>query len=335
MGRRWRLALCALLVAPSLGALPRRAWAQASDQDKALAATLFDDGRVLLSQGKVPEACRKLEESRRLDPLPGTVLNLAACHEREGLTASAMAEFREARAMAERDQRGDRVTFADEHLRALMPKLSMLIIVVPLEVDTPSLTVLRDGIAIGRAAWGTRIPVDPGGHVVEATAPGKQTRHLEVRVGPDADVQTVTLAQLADAPSGAAASSAAPAVAPVAPATSPRTAEAPPAEQGGLSTRRQWAIVSAGAGLLGVAAGTIFGVVAINKHNSPSATCTTPSCPTAVGLNNDAKLYADTSTVTFAVGGVGLALAAFLWLGDPGTVTVAPGVGSLDVRGHF
>src|SRR5580704_16380113 len=72
-----------------------------TDQDKAAATALFDDARKLLADGKVAEACRKLEESRRLDPLPGTVLNLATCHEREGLAASAVAEFYEARAMAE------------------------------------------------------------------------------------------------------------------------------------------------------------------------------------------------------------------------------------------
>ena len=330
MGRRWLLALVG-----ALAIAPRLSWAQSSsDQDKALAATLFDDGRVLLSQGKVPEACRKLEESRRLDRLPGTVLNLAACHEREGLTASAMVEFREARAMAEREQRGDRVSFADEHLKAIMPKLSVLVVVVPPEVDLPALTVLRDGIALGRTVWGTRIPVDPGTHLVEASAPGKQMRHLEVRVGPDADVQTVTIGRLDDAPAAAAPVAAPPPAAPATATTPAKTPESPPADTG-MSTRRQWAIVSMGAGVLGIGAGSILGVVALGKHNAPGATCTTSPCSaTSLGFNNDAKLAADVSTVSFIVGGVGLALGAFLWFGDS-SVTVAPGVGSLDVSGRF
>jgi hypothetical protein len=326
-----RTPLLALLGA--LAIVPRIASAQsASDQDKALAATLFDDGRVLLAAGKVPEACRKLEESRRLDPLPGTVLNLAACHEREGLMASAMAEFREARAMAAREQRNDRVAFADDHLKAIMPKLSMVVIVVPPEADLPALTVLRDGIAIGRAVWGTRIPVDPGSHVIEASAPGKQLRHVEVKVGPDADVQTVTIAKLDDAPAAAAP---VPPTAVLAAAPAGPAPESPPTEHGGLSTRRQWAVVSTGAGVLGIGAGTIFGVVAISKHNAPGATCTTSPCSAqSTGLNNDAKLTADVSTVSFIAGGVGLALGAFLWFGDS-SVSVSPGVGSLEVTGRF
>ena len=106
--------------------MSRLVFAQPTDQDKALASMLYDEAKALLAADKVGEACRKLEESRRLDPLPGTVLNLAACHEREGLAASAMAEFREARALAERDHRDDRVAFADEHLKALAEYLSSL-----------------------------------------------------------------------------------------------------------------------------------------------------------------------------------------------------------------
>jgi hypothetical protein len=294
-----------LALALALGLVSFRAAAQpVSDQDRALAATLFDDGRTLMTQGNVPDACRKLEESRRLDPLPGTVLNLARCHELEGLTASAMVEFREARAMAERDQRGDRVAFADEHLKALMPRLSMLVIVVPSEVDSPSLVVQRDGIAIGRAAWGTRIPVDPGAHVVEASA----------------------LATPALPPT--------PAPATTAPGPVSAAPDAPAARQAGLSARRTWAIASLGAGVVGIATGTVSGAVAIGKHNAPGATCTASPCSsTSVGLNNDAKTFADVSTVTFIVGAVGVGLGAFLWFGD--SVTVAPGVGSFEFSGRF
>jgi hypothetical protein len=88
-------------------------------------------------------------------------------------------------------------------------------------------------------------------------------------------------------------------------------------------------------GVLGVAAGTYFGVRAITLHDDPGATCTTTPCgSTPVSLNNQAKFAADASDVTFAVGLVGLGLGAFLWLGDSG-VSVAPGVGSLVVSGPF
>jgi hypothetical protein len=287
---------------------------------------LFDEARALLAAGKVGEACRKLEESRRLDPVPGTILNLASCHEREGLTASAMAGFREARRMAERDHRDDRVAFAEEHMKALEPHLSMLVIVVGPDADRPELSVTRDGIALGRAAWGTRIPVDPGAHVIEASAPGKARRRIEVRVGPDGDVQTATLPALEDE----APPPPPPAVVTPPPATvmlpPPPPPESPPPARG-LSSRRVWALTSAGVGVLGVGAGTVLGIRAISLHNDPNA-------PGNTSLNNQAKFAADASTVTFAVGLVGLGLGAFLWLGDS-SVTVSAGVASVAVSGRF
>ena len=83
-----RLAALATCVALAMTATPARA--DATDEQKALALRLFDEGRSLMAAGKVAEACPKLEESRRLDPLPGTVLNLAVCHEKQGLAASAV-----------------------------------------------------------------------------------------------------------------------------------------------------------------------------------------------------------------------------------------------------
>jgi hypothetical protein len=325
-------AAAAFALAAAVIPWPSTAWAQ-TDQDKAVATTLFEEGRTLLAAGRVSEACRKLEESRRLDPLPGTVLNLATCHEREGLTASAVAEFRQARAMAERDHRDDRVAFADEHIRALEPRLSTLVIIVGPGVDAPDLAVTFDGVALGRAAWGTRIPVDPGPHVIATSAPGKQARRIEVHVGPDGDVQTATLEALVDAPAPPPPPEPLPPASP-APQPPPPLIEAPPPRPEGLSTRRTWALVSGGAGVVAAGIGTYFGLTAIAKHGDPQATCTTTPCPIAVDLNNQAKSAADASTVSFAVALAALGVGAFLWLGDT-TVTVSAGVGSVGVVGRF
>lgn len=297
------------------------------DQDKALATALFEEGRQLLAAGKVVEACRKLEESRRLDPLPGTVLNLATCHEREGLTASALAEFREARALAERDKRDDRVAFADEHIKALEPRLSTLVIAVASGADLPELGLVLDGVALGRAAWGTRIPVDPGTHVLVESAPGKQPRRFEVRVGPDGDSQTATLTALEDAPAAPPAPPPPPVVAPPPPAQPPPVESVPPPSNGALSSRRTLALGVASAGVVGVALGTYFGIAAISKHDDPNA-------PGNVDLNNQAKFSADASTVSFIAGAVALGVGAFLWLGDT-QVHVQAGVGSVGVSGRF
>ncbi|MET0595007.1 MAG: hypothetical protein ABW133_20070, partial [Polyangiaceae bacterium] len=53
------------------------ALAEPTSADKSLETQLFKEGRTLVDQGKYAEGCRKLEESQRLDPGGGTLLNVA------------------------------------------------------------------------------------------------------------------------------------------------------------------------------------------------------------------------------------------------------------------
>jgi hypothetical protein len=295
-----------------------RAWAGPSGEDRALALELFDQGRGLLASGHVDEACHKLEESNRLDPLPGTLLNVAVCHERQGRAASAVTELREARALAERDGRVDRVAFADKHLGALEGKVSTVLIGVPPEADVADLTITRDGSPIGRAAWNARIPVDPGEHVIVASASNRIPRSLEVVVGPDGDAQTITILPLETAPP--------PPVSLAAPLVPERPAQVSAPERSGLSARRTGAVVSAGLGLVSLSVGAYFGARAIAKHDDPDAVCRLQPCTVAHDLNADAATSADVSTVTIAAGLASVAVATFLWLGDGAGASRRPAV---------
>ena len=330
---------CSLAGALAVQSATTAARAEATDQDKALASTLFDEAKVLLAGGQVGAACRKLEESRRLNPLPGTLLNLAVCHEEEGLLASAYAELREARALAERDQRADRVTLADEHMRAIEPRMSALVVLVGPEADTPGLAITRDGTPIGRPAWGGRMPVNPGEHVLEASAPGKKSWKITVAVGANADVKTVTLAQLEDLKTAAPI--------PVVPEHVPEPArEEATHSAGGLSARREAALAVVGAGVAAIGVGAYFGVRAIGYHGDPGAICTTNPCSQpSVTLNNEAKLAADVSTVTLILGAAGLATGSFLWFWPTSKApetrlmalvpTLGPGGGGVQFGGSF
>lgn len=164
-----------------------------SRRDELLAQALFDEGRALLERGDHAAACPKLAESQRLDPGGGTLLNLALCHEGEGKLATASAELEAARAQAVKDGRKDREQLADAHLAALAPRVPRLAVELP---SRPlGFEVHVDGLRLAPEALGVATKVDPGTHVVEATAPGHQPARVELRLDAG-EHRTVTLPRL-------------------------------------------------------------------------------------------------------------------------------------------
>ncbi len=149
--------------------------ARAQGGNAALAESLFREGKRLSSERKFAEACPKFAESYKLDPGLGTQLNLALCHESEGKPATAWAEFSEAMSRAKREGDNERAQLAEEHMRALEPKLAHVTIALAPGAAVPGLIVKFDTRELASAALGVQIPVDPGKHVLEASAPGKET----------------------------------------------------------------------------------------------------------------------------------------------------------------
>jgi hypothetical protein len=171
MSRRIRRTL---LFAAAVGAMcgAHRAGFAAEPQEQQLAQALFDDGRRLMEEGRYSEACPKLAESQRLDPGGGTLLNLAICHEKEGKLATASNDFAEALSLAARDGRKDREAIARERIKAVEGRVPRITVIVRPSSELDGLEVKLDGLVLRRAAWGVATPVDPGSHVVEASATG-------------------------------------------------------------------------------------------------------------------------------------------------------------------
>lgn len=292
--RPWRALVLVVMLAKGASAEP-------TPTERALARELFEQGRMLMSEKRYAQACAKLGESQRLDPAPGTLLNLAVCHEAEGKTATAWAEFNDALTLARRDARRDRVELAERHLKALEPRLSRLTIEVSEAARAEGLELSLDGISLGKPAWGTPIPVDPGKHRVVAAAPGRKPWSAEVTVGDDADRQSVSVPKLERAPEAAGK-----------PAPK-KTAPKPPPDAG--SGQRTAGFIVGGVGVVALGVGGYFGLRAFSRWDERNAHCNDAGCdPAGVDAGDEAERAATFANIGIGVGLAGVAVGTYLVL---------------------
>jgi hypothetical protein len=294
---------------------------QESADRVALAETLFRKAKALMAEHRYAEACPALAESLRLDSGGGTQLALALCHEHEGRTATAWAEFREALSRALQDGEQDRATVAKQHVDALEPRLSKLTLRLDAAAAaTPGLSVRRDGIALGKPSWDLSAPVDPGDHDIEVSAPGRRTWTTLVRVGQDADLVQIVVPPLEVLP----------------PPPNEPLVLAAPAETAppGPPTRRVAAISLAGIGAASLGIGIGFGVLALDKQSSSRAVCPTSLCNDAGALqaNRTARAAAWVADIAIPAGAAASVASIVLFAIRPKpenahtawTVTVSP-----------
>lgn len=308
-----------------------------SGGNRAAAEALFNQGRTLMTSGKFAEACPKFEASQQLDPGLGTMLNLAECYEKTGRTASAWAEYREAIPLARAAGSKARQDLATERAQALEERLSTLTIrAISGEDADAHLEVRRDGVALQDAELGSPIPVDPGEHMIEAAAPGKQKWISKVQVGADAAKVQVEIPPLK--PEGGAAATAG-----SAPAVASATTTAPPSDKPASdgSAQRTAGLVVGGAGIVGLGLGTFFGLQASSKWSDAKAKCTDYpfDCTTdGTNLRSSARSAGTVSTVAFVAGGALLATGVVLYLtASKSKESVALGLGpsSASLSGTF
>lgn len=296
--------LAALTLGLALAFAPAEAHAQ-SATDSATAESLFNDALALLDQKKPAEACPKLEASQRLDPGVGTLLYLADCYQQVGRTASAWATFREAAYMA-KDRKDEREPVAVESAQALEPKLSYL----TLEVSpTPGVTleIKRDGQPIPEAVWNTALPVDPGPHTVEVSAPGKKPWSMTITIAEGPRQESVVVPALEEAPP-----------APIAPLTAPPVERRPEPPLGAQKTAG-WVLL--GVGGAGLITGGVLALLAHGNDSDAEAECRPDRpglCnPAGVELGESARSKATWAGVSAGVGLTALGAGVTLLLTAP------------------
>jgi hypothetical protein len=309
-----------LVCGVSLSIALASAGSAAAQSSKVAAQALFEDGRTLVTQGRFAEACPKFAESEKLDPSASTLLNLASCYEKAGKTATAWETYKEAASSASAINRQDYVAIAQKRAGLLEPTLTKLTVTVGALVD--GLVVKRDGVEVGRALFGVAIPIDPGAHLIEASAPKKKPWSTSLDAKDPSASLTVTIPALEDAPDTTppvvVPPPAPPVVAP--PSTTPPPTPPPPPPSSG-SSQATIGIVVGVVGIVGVGLGSAFALSAKSKYNDSLTACSpvNPNLCSQSGVDqrNSARTSGNIASVAFAVGGVALATGIVLWITAP------------------
>jgi hypothetical protein len=320
--------LCGIVVGLTLvTAFPTEARAESADD-------LFVKGQELLAAGRVVEACRKFEESSKVEPAIGVRFHLAQCHERIGRTASAWKGFLDVAKDAHARGQKAREKLARERAAALEPRLTRLVLDIKND-QTKELTIHRNGVVVPRSEWGVSIPFDPGVVVIEGSAPGKKSWRVSMDINESkrdwiAVVPDIEIIEPGDER---------------AVSTTTSTSAAAPGGSEGLSTKRTIALGVAGAGGVAIGVGVVFGLMALRQNASSGPHCTANVCDAdGVSLRDSAVSSGHISTIGFVsgIGLVGAGLGYFFFAPrtpSPSTnsaqLDVVPGLGRLDVRASW
>jgi hypothetical protein len=336
--------------------LPTSAFAQSSDADRATARVLGQEGQDALDKKdfKTAEDCFKRADS--LFHAPTLALGLARSYAGGGKFVAAQEAYnrvvREGTPVGAPEVFKRAVQEATAELAQIAPKIAAVTITVT-GADAPKVTL--DDASVPTAALGVKRPVDPGSHVVKATADGFAPAELKFSVveGGTATAQ-LTLEKVSSvAASGPASGAPIAGVSPAAGATGSDTVVTSTDTGSGRVPSKTIGIIALGVGAAGLATGAITGLMAMGKASDLKDRCVNGACPADQQSNIDSyKTFGLVSTIGFVVGAVGAGAGIYFLATAPKeqkpvtlggsrptrvTATVTPflGVGSAGLSGTF
>ena len=250
----------------------------------------FEAAGKLRDAGKVKEACAMFSESLALNPNAiGTILNVARCAEEDNKVATAIRYFSDARDRAREQNLAPQLSAAEQHLAALTPRQSHL--VITFSEKYPADAKLVVGGRVVDFSNANDIAVDAGAVEVVVSSPDRVPYTTTAQV-PEAQHMSLTVPILGY---------------PVTVCASCRTVGK----------------VSVAVGSVAAVGSVIVGWISHRDWRNATAQCTKlPSgdlaCPQAqVDQVNDARTLGNTSTVIGITGGVLLLGGAALWYFAP------------------
>ncbi|HTB75508.1 MAG TPA: hypothetical protein VK762_19790 [Polyangiaceae bacterium] len=318
-----------------------------SDADRATARSLGQEGQQAFENKDYATAEDRFRRADKMVHAPTLVLGLARALAAEGKYVEAQESFnriiREGVPSGAPDVFKRALDDAKKEVDAVTPKVGAVTITVKATggMDIPDPQVVLDEHPINSASLGVRRAIDPGPHVLRATADGYKPGELKFSIteGGSADEPLMLEKDLSAPP---VAAGPAPAAAPVA-----STSSVDLTTQGPSKARKIAPWVAFGVGGAGLLVGGITGILAIGKHSTLADECK-PNCNSTTA-QSDLDSYHSigvVSDVGFIVAGVGGAVGAILLLTQPKAeattqpvtgVRVLPvvGLGTVGATGSF
>lgn len=304
------------------------------EERKNSARTLGEEGQKALDAKDYPRAEQLFRDATNLFPAATLSLGLARAQTQLGKVVGATENYNKIiREWGNHPSPPPAFKAALEAAQAEIGDVQKRIanVTIALEGAPATAKVALDDKPFPNSLLGLKRQVDPGKHVVKATADGYKVAEATFSVT-DAGSTDVKLTMEKDPNAGVVAPTQAAVVGP--------TTDTPPPK----SSQKTYALVAFGVGGAGLVLGTVGGLLALGKSSTLKDSCKVNGnkCPASAQSDIDSYQTMGTlSTVGFIVAGVGGAAGAVLLLTAPKAevkgATVSPyvGAGNVGFTGSF
>lgn len=315
------------LLALSLGAsfAASTAWAQAApgagSAEIAAARQLGAEGVALAHEGRCVEAIDRLTRAEQLYHAPTILVELGYCRCEQGQLVDGTEDLN--RVARENLGANPPPAFVDAQARArsmlekYSPKLAKLVITVQAPPGA-QFEVAVDGKAVSSALLGVPRPSDPGERKVTVTGNGFKPAEQSVTLAEGGQGEVALTLEVAEV-----AVVVPPEEEDPLPLPPPVKDTQPPAHE---EPNRVPMYVSYGVGAVGLVAGTVFGLSALNDKSDLDSRCRDGRCPEGSqddidGMNRNANI----ASIGFAVGVLGAGLGTYFLLTEDDSSASADG----------
>jgi len=308
---------------------------QVAEQVRSFARALFVEARALLANGRISEACERLELSNARSATIGTLLNLGLCCVQLGRLGRAYEYYQRAHQAAVGRADSARAGVAGAELQRLAPMLGIITPITLSPSGSNTVEMVIDGEEQPKDAWGLAIYVDPGEHVLVVREGDGHSWSGVVRVSAGQQRLVVVpelkaarqkigdvLAMNSD--SASPSDSVKPPLTSQLATTLALTKEVRPAENArevlwsstSIGSQRAAALGAGAAAVLGAGATVVFSVLANAAYTESNAFCRPDGVCSLKGidLRNDARGHEKHAIIVGSAGAAALVASGLLWL---------------------